>query len=427
MASLRCALYATIAVLPWFHGCVSLVDRPDTAQEITAADFSAVKTEKLDIVQVPSEVFTPEGTVTSSETVEEGRGETVKTTTSLIEKAADGSERDVAIEVTEDIRIKPGDRWTVESLVGQINGRPVYASQFLQPIEDRIMRIVAENPRATALRLIGELVAERFEQYINNELIIAEAEGMLTPDMQLGILAWLDSIQQQTVAGYGGNLAEASQTLQDQFGMTMEEYLRQKRDEGLAQDLLRRRVKPRTIVSWRDIEREYLRFEKQFNPAPTIWIGRLRVTTAESELLKDVEARIERKESFAEIAAAMALPDGGIWQKYELPPTGIAGLPLADDIKSLLAAVPAGQLSEPSRKPSSVTWYCVTKIETQAPLTLYNPMLQTRIRAALVEQRGRREQYRYLNKLRDRWVNSDILQMTRRLTVIACERYLPKA
>jgi hypothetical protein len=407
--------------------CRTFVERPESAPEVVAADFSKPREQTMAAVQVPEEVYSPDKVVTETTEVSDHGAEKVTTTTSLVEKDKDGAEVDVPVDSREEIRVQLGQRWTIDSLVGQINGRPVYASEFLQSVEDRILRIVAENPRAKAQRLIEELISERFEQYINNELIIAEAEGLLTPDMQLGILAWLDSIQQQTVAGYGGNRAEASQTLQDQFGMSMDEYLREKRDEALAQDLLRRRVKPRTIVSWRDIEREYIRFEKEFNPPPVIVIGRIRVAATEVERLKDVEERVARGESFDAIATALALPDGGIWQRYELSEAGISALPLADDIKALLKAAPTGALTEASRKTSGVTWYCVTKIETKAGRGLFDPILQRQIRLALEDQRGRREQYRYLRKLRDRWVTSDINQMTRRLTVIAWDRYLPKA
>ncbi len=425
LSQLSCAgLCAAVIALP---SCRSLVDRPDTAPEVSAADFSLPMMASSTAILVPSEVFAPERVVTETVESSDDGAERVTTTTSRVEQGPDGKEVDIPVASREEIRVQPGQRWTVDSLVGQINGRAVYASQFLQSVEDRILRIVAENPQVTAKMMIENLVAERFEQYINNELIIAEAEGMLTPDMQLGILAWLDSVQQQTVAGYGGNLAQASQTLQDQFGMSMEEYLREKRDEALAQDLLRRRVKPRTIVSWRDIEREYVRFEKEFNPAPVIWIGRIQVAASEVERLKDVETRIARGESFAEIAKALALPDDGIWTKFDLPANGIDGLEFADDIKSLLKASTTGALTAAHRKPSGVTWYCVVRIQSAQGRGLFDPILQRQIRLALEEQRGKREQYRYLAKLRDRWVTTDIKQMTRRLTDIAWHRYLPKA
>ncbi len=410
-------------------GCVTLVDRPKTAAEVTPADFTSVPAadQHLDVVQVPEEVFAPKAVVDSVTTTTVGGVETVTTQKSLVEKHADGTSSEVAVGApVEEIRLRVGERWTIDSLVGQINGRPVYASQFMQSIEDRILRIVAENPAQRSKRLIEELVAERFQQYINNELIIAEAEGMLSPEMQAGIFAWLQGLQEQTVAGYGGNRASASQGLQDQFGMTMDQYLREKRDEALAQDLLRRRVKPRTIVSWRDVERQYGLLEADYNPQPRITIGRIRLTPSDEALIADVEARIARGESFAQLAVALALPDGGAWQQYQLPATGLDGLELAPDIRTVLASVAQGKVTAPIRKPTSVTWYCIMAMEQQTQRSIFDPLLQRQLRRALEDQRGRYEQFRYLRSLRDRWVTNDIDQMTRRLTTIAWDRYLPR-
>ncbi len=405
-----------------------LVDRPETATEVTPQDFTNVPVEdrNLNIVAVPTDVFAPERVQTDVTTATSGGVETVTTQKSLVEKNADGSTRTVAIGGgSEEIRLRAGEKWTIDSLVGQINGRPVYASQFMQSIEDRILRIVAENPRQRSQRLIEELVAERFQQYINNELIIAEAEGMLSPEMQAGVFAWLQGIQEQTVAGYGGNRASASQSLQDQFGMTMEQYLREKRDEALAQDLLRRRVKPRTIVSWRDVERQYGLLEKEYNPQPRITIGRIKLAPTDEALIADVEARLARAETFSQIAVALALPEGGAWQQYQLPTNGLEGLDLAQEIRTALAAVPQGSVTTPIRKPTSVTWYCVTDVLQQTQRSIFDPVLQRQLRRALEDQRGRYEQFRYLRSLRDRWVTNDIDQMTLRLTRIAWDRYLP--
>lgn len=410
------------------QGCAVLVDRPETATEITSQDFTVVPAEdrKLNIVAVPTDVFAPEQVQTDVTTTTSGGVETVTTQKSLVEKNADGSTRTVAIGGgSEEIRLRAGEKWTIDSLVGQINGRPVYASQFMQSIEDRILRIVAENPRQRSQRLIEELVAERFQQYINNELIIAEAEGMLSPEMQAGVFAWLQGIQEQTVAGYGGNRASASQSLQDQFGMTMEQYLREKRDEALAQDLLRRRVKPRTIVSWRDVERQYGLLEKDYNPQPRITIGRIKLTPSDEALIADVESRLARAETFSQVATALALPDGGAWQQFQLPPNGLEGLELAQEIRTALASVAQGTVTAPIRKPTSVTWYCVIDVLQQTQRSIFDPVLQRQLRRALEDQRGRYEQFRYLRSLRDRWVTNDIDQMTLRLTRIAWDRYLP--
>ena len=423
-------VFGTIVVVEFaLFGCETLVDRPETAQEITASDFNHLSATNsgLDIVQVPPTVFATEEIRTSEETETDARGEKVITQKTRVQKNADGTEQVINVgPATDEIRVKPGVKWTIESLVGQINGRPVYADKFMISIEDRILRIVAENPPATAQRLIEKLIQERFQQYINTELIISEAEGMLSPEMQAGIFAWIQSIQEQTVAGNGGNRTSASQSIEDQFGMNMEQYLKEKRDEALASDLLRRRVEPRTIVSWRDVERQYSMLEKEFNPEPRITIGRIRLQVSDQLEIQNVQERFKRGETFAQVTTALNVPDGGKWQQYPLPKNGLAGLELADDIKKILLAVENGHVTEELRKGSTATWYCVTNVQEQATRSIFESALQRSIRRGLKEQRGAYERNRYLASLRDRWVTNDIDQMTKRLIVIAWERYLPK-
>ena len=423
-------VFGTIVVVEFaLFGCETLVDRPETAQEITASDFNHLSATNsgLDIVQVPPTVFATEEIRTSEETETDARGEKVITQKTRVQNNADGTEQVINVgPATDEIRVKPGVKWTIESLVGQINGRPVYADKFMISIEDRILRIVAENPPATAQRLIEKLIQERFQQYINTELIISEAEGMLSPEMQAGIFAWIQSIQEQTVAGNGGNRTSASQSIEDQFGMNMEQYLKEKRDEALASDLLRRRVEPRTIVSWRDVERQYSMLEKEFNPEPRITIGRIRLQVSDQLEIQNVQERFKRGETFAQVTTALNVPDGGKWQQYPLPKNGLAGLELADDIKKILLAVENGHVTEELRKGSTATWYCVTNVQEQATRSIFESALQRSIRRGLKEQRGAYERNRYLASLRDRWVTNDIDQMTKRLIVIAWERYLPK-
>ncbi len=411
-------------------GCETLVDRPETATEVLAFDFSHVSNGNsgLDIVQVPPTVFAPEEIRTSVDIETDGQGEKVTTQKTRVEKNADGTENVINLgEATEEILVKPGVKWTIESLVGQINGRPVYAGKFMTSIEDRILRIVKENSPAAAKQMIEKLIQERFQQYINNELIISEAEGMLSPEMKAGIFAWIQSLQEQTVAGYGGNRTSASQSLEEQFGMNMEQYMKEKRDEALAIDLLRRRVEPRTIVSWRDVERQYSMLETEFNPEPRITIGRIRLQVSDELEIKSAQERFKRGETFAQVAAALNVPDGGKWQQSPLPKNGVAGLDLADDIKKVLLAVEIGQVTEELRKGSTATWYCVTNVQEQANRSIFESSLQRYIRRWLKEERGETERKRYLKSLRrDKWVTNDIDQMEKRLIVIAWDRYLPK-
>lgn len=319
----------------------------------------------------------------------------------------------------------PGRRWIVDSLVGQINGRPIYASRFFEPIEDRILRVVAEKPHSQARVEVQRIVTERFQQFVDNELVIAEAESMLSPEQQEGLLGFLRDMQEQTIAGYGGSRASAQQSLNDQFGMGIDEYMVQRRDEVLAQDLLRRRVNPRVIVSWRDVERAYTRNSEAFNQQPRIVLGRIRISLTDELKLNRMRELVTAQSEFALIAEEFQVEDGGLLGEFVLTEAGIDGLDLSDDVKGAIRDLPLGKLSEPVTMRSSVVWYCV--IERHAPEFhgLFDADVQLRIRGQLQEMRRRAQQYRYLSSLRNRWISGDVDQMERRLVQIAFQRYVP--
>ena len=78
-------------------------------------------------------------------------------------------------------RIDPGQTWPVEGLVGQVNGRPVFADAFFNPIEDRLIAIAAMPDRAEARRALVAVVSREFKETVDSELVVADAESQLSP------------------------------------------------------------------------------------------------------------------------------------------------------------------------------------------------------------------------------------------------------
>lgn len=325
------------------------------------------------------------------------------------------------------VNVPVGVPYPIESLVGQINGRPVYAEEFLLPLEDRILRIVSEQPLATAVRDVDRLVTRRFNEFVDSELIIAEAESKLSADQQQGVLAWLRSVQEDTIAGRGGSRDSASESIEAEFGMSFDEFLAQRRSVALAGDLLRKRVQPRAIVSWRDIEQAYRRNYATFNPRPVLRIGRVRFNSGrETEKVEQATALIAGGADFATVCSTMEVPDNGLWLEMELPKDGLAGTSLVGAVKSRLEGLKPGQLSEPWVQTSFISWFSILSIERPAGQTIYDPSVQFTLESELSNVRLMQEQDRYLDSLKDRWVSGDIEDMRRRLLVIARLRYLVK-
>ena len=322
--------------------------------------------------------------------------------------------------------VKVGDLYTIDGLVGQINGRPIYAEEFFLPIQDRLIRIVAEMDRPQAVQQMQALVTSRFREFVNSELIIAEAESKLDPDMQKGLFGWLRNMQEQTIAERGGTRATAEQSLEDQFGMTLDEFLEQRKTIALASDLLRKRVTPRTIVSWRDVEQAYRQRWDEFNPPSVMRIGRIRFSkTRQAEQLEEAQKLVAENLSFGEICERMQVPDDGFWLEVTLPSEGIDGTSLVGAVKERLKDLKPGEISEPLEQTAFVSWFSVLEVISPPGRSIYDPEVQLQIQAQLSDLRYRQEQDRYLKSLRNRWITDDINKMLIRLLRIAMNRYLP--
>ncbi len=322
------------------------------------------------------------------------------------------------------------ERWLVDALVGQINGRPVFADEFLEPIAARLQEIARGEDRALARRQLISIVQERFQDWVNSELIISEAESNLTPEQQQGFFGWLKTMQEGTIASYAGNREEAREAMREDLGMDIDEFMRQRRDAALAQYLLDRKVKPRTIVAWRDIEREYRNREAEFNPPAKVSIGRLALDAVrDADQVAKVKGWIAEGKSFVEIADALKLDKGGIVVRVPLKAgeTAEAAIEASDDIapavKAKLKGLAPGVLSSPIERGTSLTWLAVVEVKQDAGRSLFDPNVQMQLRKEIDGIRSVVERGRYIGRLRSRWVSDDINRIEERLLLIAFERY----
>ena len=321
--------------------------------------------------------------------------------------------------------ILPGEKWPVDSLVGQLNGRPLFADEFFEPIEDEILAMVAARDRVEAERVLRELVRRRFARTVDNELIIAEAESKLSPEQQAGLFGWLRSLQEETIAERGGSRAAAEQSLEGEGAVSLEQFMRERRDEALVRQLMRDRISSRVIVSWRDVIQEYERRRAEFNPAPTVRIGRIRLNTnSDAERIELVRTRIAEGKDFPTIAVELGVADGGYWEQFGLPPEGIRGLQLSDTIKEKLDGLEVGAVSEPISQRDFISWLSILSIEGATQRSVYDRDLQFCLERELTARREFLERDRYLNTLRSRWVTDDIGRMEAKLIEIAVSRYL---
>ena len=407
--------------------CAPRGDAPDRARTISLRDFSRPEALVGPVIEVPSEVFAPPEVLEEQELIAAGDAVIIETREVIRVDAPGGTTRPMTVATTRELAepMPPGRRWPVESLVGQINGRPIFAGEFFEPIEDRLLRIAAMDNRAEARRGIIDLVRARFEEFIDSELVIAEAESGLSPEQKQGLFAWLMNLREEEIARRGGSLAAAEESVLEEQGLSLEEFMNRRRDIALASDLLRRKIEPRVIVSWREIEAEYRRRESEFNPPASIRIGRIRLVDRgeTSEVIARVRAAFAAGAPFAEVARSIGLADDGFWREFTIGPDGVAGLDLAPEFRDSLEGVPTGAAGTEIVRGNATTWLGILAIDEPTGQSLFEPRVQLGLQEMLRSRRFQVEQNRYLQSLRRRWVSEDIGKMRERLTTIALDRY----
>lgn len=192
----------------------------------------------------------------------------------------------------------------------------------------------------------------------------------------------------------------------------------------LAQDLLRKRIEPRTIVSWRDIERAYEQGKAEFNPPATVTLGRISVRSSDAAKVEEVGKQLESGVPFAEVARGLGIPKDGVWIVKKLDDKGIEGITdLTDAVKDKLRGLQPGQASAPFQQGINTVWVAVLALEKPEPKSLFDWEVQLRLRNELIRNRRIIEQNRYFIALRSRWISDDINEMKLRLIAIALDRY----
>ena len=79
---------------------------------------------------------------------------------------------------------KPGDRIVVDSFVGHVNGRPIYADDFLSFLEDHLIEVAAKKTGQARIIEFEEIISDRLRRVVKNELILADAESSLSEQQQ---------------------------------------------------------------------------------------------------------------------------------------------------------------------------------------------------------------------------------------------------
>ncbi|MHC5026729.1 MAG: hypothetical protein ACYTGR_08240 [Planctomycetota bacterium] len=317
----------------------------------------------------------------------------------------------------------------VESLIGQINGRAIYADVFFQPIEDQLMAASEQARSERQFRdMANRIIMPHLEQEVLDELFLAEAEASLSADERKGLLAWMRQVREQVIAERGGNRSSAEAKLREELGreIDVEGYVGEERDRQLVLRLISEKIWSRVIVSWRDIEREYQRRYDEFNPPSHAQLKRIRLSKRRhADLIETTRQALDAGEPFAAVAARAGMADGGEWQEFEVDSRGLAAVELSEAFINAISTLAVGETTEGFEVGSSVWWIHYASLESPEGTSLYDPDLQRRLRAQIRSRRFAEEQSRFIASLLEDGIYEQLQGMAQRLELIAMARYSP--
>jgi hypothetical protein len=314
----------------------------------------------------------------------------------------------------------------LDAKVGDINGRPVFISEFLRPIEGRLRAEANRLGRDEWMRTAAGIIQQEMRALITDELLKAEALSKLTVDQKAGLRRFLDDVRDNLLSQNRGSQQLAEERLRREQGLSQEEFLRQREDRTLVRYTLQEEIQDRINVSWRDIVQRYARDESKYNPEPTARYYILRVDADNQQAIDTVTQALASGGSFPDLASGelntWTLDEGGFRDvALEDGPASVSLFPMPE-LNDPAAALRVGQITEPIPFGSSVMWIHLASID-QESTSLYDAQLA--ISDQIRNERTAEELERYIDRLLGRASVSDVDRMLVRLLSIAAERYGP--
>lgn len=315
----------------------------------------------------------------------------------------------------------------VESKIGDVNGKPIYASSFLEPLADRLRAEAAQMPPNRWEPFARDQIERRLEEIITDELLRAEALSRLTPDQKQGFRAFLDALNKERISQAGGSRALAGRRLSEKEGISEDEFLRQREKEALIRNTLIREINSRVNISWRDIRQRYQRDWNLYNPPPSATLRLIRIPTASTADVEAVNDALASGTPFEEVALASATnykPEQGGLDQFPLEgayeQTRFYGSAILNEKAH---ALKPGDWTGPFEIGSQTAWLKLEDITTES-ISIYHAQLA--INDELLRERRNEELKRFLDRLERRASFTSLPQMRDRLFEIAQARYAPR-
>lgn len=331
----------------------------------------------------------------------------------------------------------------IDGVVGYINNRAIYISDFLAPMEQRLKAATRKLPRDEWVKFSREQIKRELNGLIEDELLRAEALSSLSTEQRQGLFNYVRQLQNDFVSKSYGSREIADEKLRTKEGLTaaqgvtpedeeiaknagnIEEWTKAKEEQELITFQLAKQIYRRMNVSWRDIQLGYEREFDVFNPPPAAQFRLIRVEKKKTEKVDAIRKSLEAGTDFAEVAASpdnsYNADEAGLMRRAfekDFAATEFFGVPILNEKAHGLKP---GEWTGPFDVDSSVFWLKLERIDRRS-MDLYDAQLT--IERELQNKRVQEAKARYIERLKQRASFTNIDEMTERLVRIAAERYL---
>lgn len=321
-----------------------------------------------------------------------------------------------------------GQAMIVEGVVGQINGKPVYVNEVFDRLGSRLDRLARDaTDQRDWLRKATPLIVNDLTAKFRDELMLAEARSMLTPEERKGLLAFLANIERNVSADFGGSRAQAEEGLNlTEEGRTLTDYAEDQRDQTLIRALINRYVTPRVNISWRDVEKEYVRRFDEYNPPAKVTLRVVQAANANAERVAKLVEAMSSGRDMEQVARDRSLNEfnaggGGIVTGTAVGTLETAQLLADPAFNDAARQLSVGQTVGPIKGRAATAYIRLESVERPPGVPIQDAQLE--LQATLRERRIQQEFERYFKKLAERGSASDLREMAERLVVVADARY----
>ncbi len=316
---------------------------------------------------------------------------------------------------------RAGDAYTVDAMVGQINGKPVYASAIFDELgEESLINRGNRLSSGQFRRDVRVDLTNIVNAHVTSNLILAEAEAELTPQQQFGLYQALKKEREKFVSGFLGVDALAEEALQKQGIKDLEQYVEEKRQEMLIRHYKQRKVWPKVFVTRRQIERYYEQHLDEYQKPGKLVLRIIRVTSsAKANAVQDALAAGEDYKSIAEQHTEARRSTGGVWD-FVARLESFDALP--DDVDEKVRPLSVGQRTERIDREDGSSWWL--KLESYEPgenVTLTDAYLN--IERILQNRQASKLFVEQIDELREGGNYTPVPQMVDALLEIAVNRY----